>query len=388
MRLLQYISPFHVFLASLLIGLLAFGALLIPKAQALEDGERLFMIHDRGVEHGIISDASSLREVLEEADISLDDNDRVEPSLDEELVANQYQVNIYRARPVVIVDGNVRQLVMSAYQTPKQIAAHADIALRDEDEATVDLNNNFVSDGASLRMTIDRATPVTLQLYGKTDTVYTQASTVGDFLAEKNIHLGDKDDMSHQSSDKITEGMSLSIWRNGKQTVTQEEPVEFEIEQIKDANREVGYREVTTPGKKGKKTVTYEIIMQDGKEVSRTVIQSVVTEQTVKQVEVVGAKVEGPEAIMAKIRTVAAAKGIDAQRVLLIAKCESKFNPTADSGYYKGLFQHDPGYWPARAAKYGFAGASYFDVDAQIGVSTSMMAAGGWSHWGCDPGPQ
>ena len=91
MRLIQTISPFYIFLASLLLGLAAFGALLIPKAHALEDGERLFIIHDRGVERGIISDAKTLRQVLEQADIELDQNDRVEPGLDEKLATNQYQ---------------------------------------------------------------------------------------------------------------------------------------------------------------------------------------------------------------------------------------------------------------------------------------------------------
>ena len=115
-------------------------------------------------------------------------------------------------------------------------------------------------------------------------------------------------------------------------------------------------------------------------------IQSVTILEAKEQVERVGTKrppVAGPAEIISKINAASAAKGIDGNRVAAIAKCESGFNPYADSGYYKGLFQHDPNYWPARASKYGYSGASIFDVDAQIGVSTSMMAEGGWSHWGC-----
>jgi resuscitation-promoting factor RpfB len=228
-----------------------------------------------------------------------------------------------------------------------------------------------------------------LTLYGKTETVYTQSATVGEFMQEKDITLGKDDDMSLPQSTAITANMQLSIWRNGKQTITQEEDVAFETQTIRDANREIGYRQVETPGKAGKKMVTYEIIMQNGKEVSRVEVQSVVTKQPIKQVETVGSKrppVAGPAEILNKINAASARLGIDANRVATIAKCESGFNPNADSGYYKGIFQHDPNYWPARASRYGFAGASIFDVDAQIGVSTQMMAGGGWSHWGCDPG--
>lgn len=365
------------------------GAIMMPKAYAADAGERLVMIHDRGVELGVITQATTLRAVLAEANIRLDANDRVEPGLDETLVANNYQVNIYRARPVVIVDGPVKQLVMSAYQTPKQIAQHAGIKLRDEDSADVSVTSDFVSDGASLRMDVDRAEPVRLTLYGETQTVYTQATNVREFLREKSIELGPQDDMSLGTDAKLKPGIKLSIWRNGKQTVTREEKIAYPVEQIKDANREAGYRQVKTPGADGKKMVTYEIVMRDGKEVSRKTIQSVTTKQPKKQVEVIGTKlppVAGPAEILNRINAASTRLGIDANRVATIAKCESGFNPRADSGYYKGLFQHDPGYWPARAERYGFAGASIFDVDAQIGVSTAMMAGGGWSHWGCDPG--
>jgi len=288
------VSPLRYFLLALAAGLGVLSALLMPKAYAAGDGERLIMIHDRGVEHGVITKAETLRDVFDETGVRLDKNDRVEPGLDEPLVASSYQVNIYRARPIVIVDGQVRQLVMSAYQTPKQIASHAGIELRDEDRAEVDFSNNFVADGASLKMTVDRATSVRLTLYGKTDTVYTQSTTVADFMKEKGIVLGKDDDVSVQPSTPIAEGMQLSIWRNGKQTVTQEEPVPFETEQIKDTNREVGFKQIDTPGEDGKKNVTYEIVMQDGREVSRSVIQSVVTKQASKQVETVGAKLPTP----------------------------------------------------------------------------------------------
>jgi tyrosyl-tRNA synthetase len=48
------------------------------------------------------------------------------------------------------------------------------------------------------------------------------------------------------------------------ETVTVEEEVDFEIEKVQDANREAGYREVKTPGVKGKRNATYEIEMKNG----------------------------------------------------------------------------------------------------------------------------
>lgn len=384
--------PFGIIIAAV-IGcvILLFAFILAAQAQAssprLSAGERLVSVHDHGKERGILTHATTLRDAFKEAGIEIDPNDRVEPGLDEELVATNYEVNIYRARPVTIVDGAVKKRVMSPYQTPEQIAKNAGMELHDEDVAEMSLSSDMMAQGTGVQLAIDRATSFTLVLYGKKMTAYTQEATVGAMLEKKEIELGKNDTLSVPKDAEIREGMKVEIWRNGKQTVTEEQEIAFEVEEIQDPDREVGYREVKTPGTKGKKSVTYEVVMKNGKEVSRKEIQSVVMKKPKKEVVIVGAKIEGPEEIMAKIRAAARAKGIDVQRVLLIAQCESHFNPQAGS-YYKGIFQHDPSYWSGRAAKYGFAGASIFDVDAQIGVSTSMMAEGGWSHWGCDPGPQ
>jgi uncharacterized protein YabE (DUF348 family) len=327
-------SPFFILLLCLSAGLGVFGALVMPKAAAVGDGERLVMIHDRGAEQGLITTSDTLREVFDEAGIRLDKNDRVEPGLDEQLVANNYQVNIYRARPVLIVDGPVKQLVMSAYQTPKQIAAHAGIELRDEDEAQVALSQDFAADGASLRMSVDRATSVKLTLYGKSSTVYTQAATVSEFLEEKDIELGKDDDMSLDPSTPISMDMALSIWRNGKQTITQEEAIPFPTEKIQDANRDPSFKQVDTQGEDGKKMVTYEIVMQNGVEVSRVAIQTVVTKEPVKQIETVGTKFNytgGP---------------LNEAQIVALGTCESGMTATRNSGNgFYGAFQFMPSTW-------------------------------------------
>jgi hypothetical protein len=80
------------------------------------------------------------------------------------------------------------------------------------------------------------------------------------------------------------------VWRNGVQTVTNEEPVAFTTKQIRDTDRAVGYKAIQEPGTPGKKMVTYQIEMRDGKEIGRKIIQSVVTQESKQQVEVVGAK--------------------------------------------------------------------------------------------------
>lgn len=257
-------------------------------------GQRLITIHDAGQDRGLMTGATTLRAAFDEAGIALDKNDLIEPGLDEQLVANNYEVNVYRARPVMIVDGAVRQKVMTPYQTATQIAKTAGIELHDEDNTTITRSEDIVSDGSGLLLTIDRATPFNLVLYGKKIPAYTQSGTVGEMLASKKITLGKDDTLSVPASTRLTAGMSIEIWRNGKQTVTEEQVIAFDTEKIQDADHESGYKEVKTPGENGKKNVTYEIEMRNGVEVGRAEIQSITTQESKNQVEVVGTKVSLP----------------------------------------------------------------------------------------------
>ena len=257
-----------------------------------QDG-RLITIHDRGEVQVVLSKAATIGDALKDADVPIDPSDAVEPALDEQLVASEYDVNIYRARPVTVIDGNVKQKIITPYQTAAQIAKSAGIMMYDGDLASLSRTDDIVSGGAGLTLTIDRATPFVLTLYGATNSTRAQGPTVGDMLTQKGITLGENDRVSVPLSSPLREGLAVRVWREGKQTVTQEEAVNFTIETIQDGDQYIGYRATKTPGQKGSRNVTYEITVQDGVEVGRVEIASIALTEPQKQIDVVGAKYRG-----------------------------------------------------------------------------------------------
>jgi uncharacterized protein YabE (DUF348 family) len=281
----------YVGIATVVLLIVAFFAFIAPRVSAAEQTGRLVTVHDRGDQKTVLSDASTVEGALEDAGIALDSHDAVEPALDAELVAREYEINIYRARPVIIVDGPMRQKVITPYQAADRIVKDAGITLNPEDKTMVMRTDNLVADGASLQLIIDRATELSINLFGTKTSIRTQGETVGEMLQEKNIELEHNDRASVNLSAPITAGMQISIWREGKQTITVEEAVQFDTEQIRDADRPYGYKEIRTEGKKGLRNVTYEIEIKDGVEIARSEIATIVTKPAVKQVEVVGAKV-------------------------------------------------------------------------------------------------
>ena len=334
-----------------------------PAAKA---GEKLVTIYDRGAEKTIVTKARTIREALKLAKFSIDERqDVVEPSLDSEMVAEKYNINIFRARPITIVDGNKRLKVTTAEQTPALIAKAAGIEVFEEDKTTLSNSDNMAVDGANMVMKIDRASMVIFVLYGKESVIRTHAKAVGELLKEKNIDPKKDDTLSVDRSAKIIPGMKIELWRNGKQTITTEEDVKFEVEKVQDANRDSGYREVKQAGENGKKNVTYEIEMKNGVEVSRKEIASVVTKEPKKQIEIVGTK------------SSTSFSGSFSEALARLRSCEGSYTSNTGNGYY-GAYQFDKRTWGNYG---GYELASDAPAAVQDEKAWQTYKARGWQPW-------
>lgn len=289
----QALSSRLIWVISLsLVALLALGASSVQANDPSPSGDqRLLTVYDQGEEKTFLTTKTTVGDALSAEGIQLEESDRVEPRSATKLVASNYQINVYRARSVVIHDGNAKVQVLTAEQSPRRVMETGGLTMYDEDNASFELSRNPLTDGgAGLQLHIDRATPFMFTLYGKTFEARSQSTTVGDMLKEKEVTLGANDGQSVPNETPLVAGMSVAVWRNGKQTVTQEVPIAKPIEEVKDADRETGFREVRTPGVDGARQVTYEIDIRDGQEVARKEIASVTTKEPTKEVVVVGAK--------------------------------------------------------------------------------------------------
>lgn len=255
---------------------------------AQEQDGRLITLYDRGVKSVFLTHEKTIGEALKAQSIELDARDTVEPGISEELVAADYRVNIYRARPVVVVDGAVRTKIVTPYQTASQIVKDADIPLYPEDKAIISRSSDFISDGAGLQVTIERAIYFTFDLYGKKSQVRTHGATVGEMLKEKGVVLGADDRVSLAPETPMSNNIEVRVWREGKQTINEEQAIPFTVEYIYDADRPVGYRAVQTAGVAGVQAVTFEVEIKDGREISRKEIARITTSQPSKQTLAIG----------------------------------------------------------------------------------------------------
>ena len=347
----------------LAIGLIATLVLIVCSAHVNaastgSEGGKLITIHDRGQEKVILTNEDKLSEALDQAGIAIEEHDTVEPAIDSKLVASSYQVNIYRAKPVIVVDGNTQTSIMTSHKSGRDIAKDAGIQLRDEDKTEMKLSMDIVSNGPAQQLIVHRATKLNLNLYSDTTTAYTQGKTVGEMLDEKGIKLGEKDGVTPSKSTKITEGMTVKVWRDGKKTITKKEKITYSVRKINDVDRPVGYEKVKTEGVNGQRSVTYEVVTKNGKVVSREKIQSVTLKKPVEKVVVVGTKSTLPSG---SHKDWMSSAGIS----------------EGDYGYVNYIFKHESGWRPGAKNPAGYYGLG------QTNLSRLTRACG--SDWASDP---
>lgn len=102
------------------------------------------------------------------------------------------------------------------------------------------------------------------------------------------------------------------------------------------------------------------------------------------------APVADPGSVQQMIIDAANKYGLDPNRMLRIAKCESGFRAdavntgyTAGGGHPSGIFQFIPSTWNNMSNKAGFGGASVFDAYSNVNVAAWAFSNGMSGQWAC-----
>lgn len=358
-------SIVHLLGAIIILSIISILAIWQPESKAIANNHTYVTVHYDGTEQTLATDAKTVGELLDRADIRIDKHDDVQPSLSTELTSNDYNVNVYRARPVTVVDNGERYKVVTAAQSPKKMAEHAGLKIYTEDTYQVNRIDNFLSEGSlGLRVDIDRSIPLTLDQYGEKTQVRTQATTVSEFLSEKGLQLQEGDKLEPVAETPITKDMTIRLIQNGIKVITVEEEIPFPTEQIQDAEKEVDFKEIKEPGKNGLKKVTYEVVIENGIEVGRKEINSLEIKAARVQKEIVGTK--------------PSFSGDFAEALAKLRSCEGGYDSWNPAGPYYGAYQFGEGTWASVAdpAKYGNATPAEQDEAAR-----ALYERRGWQPW-------
>jgi uncharacterized protein YabE (DUF348 family) len=240
-------------------------------------------LFDGGKKQTLDTQAATVGDLVKRLPLKLIDQDVVEPSLDTPIVQDNFRINVYRARPVTVVDSGVKTVTVTAQKSPRVVASDAGVQVYPEDKASFaagDIRNNTIGE----EVLIDRATPIQFNIYGTAENIRTRATTVADLLKEKSVVLTKDDTLTPAIDTPITPGMAVSVVRNGTNVTTVEEAISPPVQYVDDASLSLGATAVRQAGTPGKKAVTYQVVTQNGQVTSKTIIQQTVIQDAVPQI--------------------------------------------------------------------------------------------------------
>ena len=316
---------------------------------------KIVIINHDGQTITVPTKISTVGGILTNLGIPLNKGDVVEPSVTTQINQDDFRINVYRARPIEIVDGQNKTFSYSAAKTSRAIADQLGIQIYPEDNLSVLPTTNFLTDTAIAdRIVVDRATPVNINIYGTQTQIRTHAKTVAELEKQANIKIAKGDTLTPFGSTPVTPNLSVFLVHKGTSILNTTEQIPMPTQIIQDATLAYGTSSIRQQGSSGTQTVTYQINLVNGKEASRTELQRITTVNPVTQIVVQGTSLSGIKGDMA----LAGISPSDYQYADYIISHESGWCPTKAQGEHYcpavpdnsgtpngyGLCQSTPGY--------------------------------------------
>src|SRR5699024_4068712 len=114
--------------------------------------------------------------------------------------------------------------------------------------------------------------------------------------SNKKIKTKKSNKIKQSKKEKITKETKIKVNEVTKETVVEEETIDFKAKEKTDSNLEKGKKKVIQQGSNGSVEKTYELVLENGKEVEKTEIDKKVLQKAKKEIVYIGTK-EKPKAI-------------------------------------------------------------------------------------------
>lgn len=241
-------------------------------------------VNDEQIE--IKTSAHTVGELLASQDIEVSEQDLVTPSVNTP-IEEGLSIRWEQAKQVEIQTGEETEKIWTTDRNVGDILAAAGIDLSEHDKVTPNLDETL---GKDLRINVQKAFQLTLIDGGKEKQLWSTSTTVADFLKRENIRLNEHDKLNRKADGFVKPGSIVEVVRVEKVTDVVEEPTNFAVVTKSDAKLLKGREKVVQEGKKGSVERKFEIVKENGKEVSRTLLSEKVIQEPQKKIVTVGSK--------------------------------------------------------------------------------------------------
>lgn len=199
-----------------------------------------------------------------------------------------------RKTVVINIDGE-EQTFVTYKGTIKDVLQENDIIVNEKDKVQPALNEKLSEND---RINIKKAVKVQLVTKDKTIEIETAEDTIHEMIGMEEEALKEQGIEFKEGVDEITPALDTKIEKDltiqlVKVEVVSEvatEAINFDVITQEDESLDVGVEEIVQDGAIGEKQITYEVIKKDGKEISRDIVSSKVTKEPVNKVVAEGTR--------------------------------------------------------------------------------------------------
>lgn len=175
--------------------------------------------------------------------------------------------------------------------------ANVDLTLKDELSAA---KTAPLQDGATVSIT--RAFPVAVNSNNETTILHFTAGTVGEALEEAGVSYDADDELSSEPYESLDEGMVIEHTETTVAYEKKYQVIKYKEKTEKDKSIYKGTTKLKQAGENGEKEITQRVIYKNGTEISREVVNQMVTRAAVDQITLVGTKIKYQTSLVGEYR--------------------------------------------------------------------------------------
>ena len=155
----------------------------------------------------------TLEMLLSDLELSLREEDRVDPPLDTPLEP-EMEIRIDHAHPIVIAADGRERLLYVHHENPADVLAMSGVSLDVHDSMKVQAPSVTDPEGTRFRIQVQRAKAVMLEEGGLRSVIYSRAATVGEAVLQAGIQLYRADRLSPDPATPLEHGLHIHIDRS------------------------------------------------------------------------------------------------------------------------------------------------------------------------------
>lgn len=239
-----------------------------------------------GEETSIQTHAKTVDQVMIDHEVLVGAHDFIEPSL--ETVLEKDMRIVWRPAIKVYIEQDGKEThVWTTSETVAELVDELNLEIGEYDHLDPSLQTALTE---NMNIRYESAFLVTLKSDGKEKEVWTTSTTVADFLEKEALELGELDRVEPNADQMVKPDGQVKIVRVEKVTDVVEESRSFATVTRNDSSLDRGKEQVIESGKEGKIAKHYEVIFEDGKEVSRKLLKTETLQESQDRIVAVGTR--------------------------------------------------------------------------------------------------